>query len=133
MRSALLDEHHTTTLRHSRKNAVQYAKSHERLKRFRAGAYCSGPNSSKGEPEQHRQTAEVRRKRSENHAASAQHEHVADLRVVDDIRQYAPSSVLWDQRNSGASIVSQKGSRSDDEEDNAFGRPAPIQSIIAVG
>lgn len=89
------------TLRYGREESIEDPRCHERMECRGCGApdcCCDGEDH---EPEQDRVTAEIGGEGDDEDAAGAQHEHVADLGVVDFILGDLPDPRTRSERREG--------------------------------
>lgn len=66
--------------------------------------------------------------------ASAQHEDIADLRMVDLVLGHTPDLGLGEERDGarGTAVVGQERATGDDEQTGVLARLAPVERIVRV-
>lgn len=89
----VLNEHHTSSLRHSGRHSIEHTRRHEGVVISGSGTprCCCGGDDE--EPEQDGVPAKIGGEYDSQDTAGAQHENVAGLRVVHDVCCRVPLSV----------------------------------------
>ena len=106
----IVDEHQSSALCNGAEKAVKNPSSHEGLERRCPCAPCGCCEGQHQVPEHHRQATKICRERDHEYATCPQHEHVANLGMVNIVGGETPDRGLREQsdRSRGRAIVREK-------------------------